>query len=243
MEMTREAARRRLVVALDSSERENLLGVARHLVGAVGMVKLGLEAFTAGGPTLVHEVQDLGVPVFLDLKLHDIPNTVERAAQNCARLGVQALTVHAGGGEAMLAAAVRGASGGAAGQEPPLVLAVTVLTSLDQAALAALDLPGTAAQRAQAWAALARRAGCGGMVCSAQEVGELRRSLGPEPVLVTPGIRPRGGDAADQRRVASAAEAIAAGANWLVVGRPITAAPDPRVAAEAILDEIAAALT
>ena len=240
MAVTREEAQGRLVVALDSSERDAVLVLARELSGAVGMVKLGLEAFTAVGPGLVEEVQALGVPVFLDLKLHDIPNTVERAAANCARLGVSAFTVHAGGGAAMLAAAVGGAS--SAGQRPPVVLAVTVLTSLDQAALTALHLPGTAAERALAWAGLAAGAGCGGMVCSAQEVGELRRALGAGPLLVTPGIRPRGGDVGDQRRVATAGEAIRAGASWLVVGRPITTAAKPRAAAEAMVAEIAAAL-
>jgi orotidine-5'-phosphate decarboxylase len=241
MAISRAAALKRLAVALDLSEREAIVRMARALIGRCGMVKLGLEAFTAHGPDLVREVGALGLPVFLDLKLHDIPNTVERAARNCARLGVAMLTVHASGGEAMLRVAVAGAQADAAtGAKPPLVLAVTVLTSLDDATLEALGVPGGASGRVMAWAELAARAGCGGVVCSPLEAAALRAARGPDFLLVTPGIRPAGRDAADQRRVATPAAALAAGADVLVVGRPITAAPDPAAAADAILAELLA---
>jgi orotidine-5'-phosphate decarboxylase len=239
MGLTREEARGRLVVALDFSERDVLLGLASAVRGHVGMAKVGLEAFTALGPRLVGELRDLGLPVFLDLKLHDIPNTVERAAANLARLGVRLLTVHAGGGAAMLEAAVAGARAGTpAGEQPPVVLAVTVLTSLDDEALQALLMPGRAADRVRAWADVARRAGCGGVVCSPQEVAALRALHGPELVLLAPGIRPAGGALGDQKRVATPRAAVDAGASYLVVGRPITGAPDPRAAAAAIVDEM-----
>ncbi|MCJ7440900.1 MAG: orotidine-5'-phosphate decarboxylase [Thermoanaerobaculaceae bacterium] len=236
MALTREEAVRRLAVALDASEREEVLRLAGALRGRVGVAKVGLEAFTAHGPALVAEVRELGLPVFLDLKLHDIPNTVERAASNAARLGVAMLTVHASGGEAMLRAAVAGA---AKAQRPPAVLAVTVLTSLDDGALAELGIPGGASGRVAAWAALAQRCGCAGVVCSPQEAAGLRSALGPGFLLVTPGVRPSGENRGDQRRVATPREAIAAGADLLVVGRPITAAADPVAAAEAIVAEMA----
>jgi len=238
--LTREEAARRLVVAADSSEREKLLALGRALRPAVGMLKVGVEAFTACGPDLVREVRALGMPVFLDLKLHDIPNTVERAAANAARLGVQLLTVHAGGGEAMLRAAVAGAGAGTPPEQaPPVVLAVTVLTSLDDAALSALGMPGTAAERVHAWAELAHLAGCGGIVCSPHEVAAMRAAHGADFVLLSPGIRPAGGAVGDQKRVATPRAAVEAGATYLVVGRPITEACDPLAAAEAILAEMA----
>lgn len=239
MGLTREQAVTRLVVALDASDGERILELVRVLHGRVGMVKVGLEAFSAVGPALIAALHALGMPVFLDLKLHDIPNTVERAAANLARLGVRLFTVHAAGGAAMLAAAVRGARVGTpAGKEPPKALAVTVLTSLDDAALDELGMPGGAAARVQAWARLAAGAGCQGVVCSPQETVALRTALGPDFILLTPGIRPADGQIADQKRVATPLAAIKAGADLLVVGRPITMAPDPAAAAEAILAEM-----
>jgi orotidine-5'-phosphate decarboxylase len=235
----RAEAVRRLAVALDVSEREPALALVRRLAGHVGVVKVGLEAFTAHGPAFVEEVAEAGLPVFLDLKLHDIPNTVERAARNCARLGVRLFTVHAGGGAAMAQAARAGAEAGtAAGGERPLVIAVTVLTSLDEEMLAALDLPGGASARALRWAVLARRSGCDGAVCSAHEAAALRAATAPDFVLVTPGIRPAGEASGDQKRVATPAAALAAGADLLVVGRPITGAADPAAAADAIVAEL-----
>jgi len=239
MPLTRSEAVRRIAVALDSSERGAILALARALAGRVGMVKVGLEAFTACGPALVEELGALGLPVFLDLKLHDIPNTVERASRNCARLGVAMFNVHASGGEAMLRAAVAGANAGAASPEAvPKVIGVTVLTSLDDPALDALGIPGGAAARVRGWAELARRTGCDGVVCSPNEAATLRAAIGPGFLLVTPGVRPSGADRRDQRRVATPAATVAAGADVLVIGRPITAAPDPAAAAEAILAEI-----
>ncbi len=235
--MTHAEAVRRLAVALDTSEPGEAERLAGALRGRVGTVKVGLEAFTAGGPDLVRRVRDLGTPVFLDLKLHDIPNTVERAARNAARLGVAMLTVHASGGPAMLEAAVAGA---ASAERPPVILAVTVLTSLDDAALAALGVPGGTAARVSAWAEGARRAGCGGAVCSPHEAAALRSALGPGFLLVTPGIRPAGESAGDQRRIATPRAAVAAGADILVVGRPITAAADPAAAADAIAADLCA---
>ena len=239
--LTREEAVGRLVVALDTSKRTDILALARALAGRVGMFKLGLEAFSACGPSLVGEVQGLGVPVFLDLKLHDIPNTVEKAAKTCARLGVSLLTTHAGGGVAMLQAAVAGAAAGALpGHARPRVLAVTVLTSLDDAALDELGIPGGAAARVLTWAGLAHRSGCDGVVCSPREITALRSALGSKFILLTPGIRPAGQEAGDQRRVATPRAAVEAGATYLVIGRPITAAADPVAAADAILDELTA---
>jgi orotidine-5'-phosphate decarboxylase len=239
MAMTRADAIRRLVVALDTPSGAEALALARRLGGLAGMAKVGLELFTVAGPAIVGEIAARGLPVFLDLKLHDIPNTVERAARNCARLGVRLLTVHASGGEAMLAAAVAGAAAGTpTASARPQVLAVTVLTSLDDDALAVLGMPGRVSERVQAWAALARQAGCDGVVCSPQELALLRAAHGPSFVLLAPGIRPAGAATGDQRRVATPASAIAAGASYLVIGRPITAAPDPAVAAAAILDEM-----
>jgi orotidine-5'-phosphate decarboxylase len=235
MALTRVEAVRSLAVALDTSERDEVVRLARALYGRVGMAKIGLEAFTANGPALVTEVQGLGVDVFLDLKLHDIPNTVERAARSAARLGVAMLTVHASGGEAMVRAAVAGA---ASAGRTPTVLAVTVLTSLDDETLDGLGIRGSVASRVMAWAELARMCGCAGVVCSPREAAALRAAFGPGFLLVTPGVRPAGEGSADQRRVATPREAIASGANVLVVGRPITAAADPVAAAEAILSEI-----
>jgi orotidine-5'-phosphate decarboxylase len=235
MPLTRAEAVRRLAVALDASDREEILALARLLRGRVGVAKIGLEAFVSHGPALVAEVLGLEVPVFLDLKLHDIPNTVERAARAAARLSASMLTVHASGGEAMLRAAVAGA---AVGVPPPAVLAVTVLTSLDDAALESLGIAGGAEARASAWAGLAQRCGCAGVVCSPREVRELRQAVGARFLLVTPGVRPAGGDAGDQRRVATPREAVAAGADLLVVGRPITGAADPAAAAEEILADM-----
>lgn len=242
MALTRAQAVARLVVALDASEASRILELAGQLRGRVGMVKVGLEAFTATGPRLVEDLRNLDVPVFLDLKLHDIPNTVERAAANVARLGVRMFTVHASGGPAMLAAAVAGAVAGTpAGETPPGALAVTVLTSIDDAVLAELGVPGGAAARVVAWAGIAEATGCRGVVCSPRELGVLRARVRPEFVLLTPGIRPAGVELGDQKRVATPAAAVAAGATYLVIGRPITGAQDPALAAEAILAEMTSA--
>ena len=234
-------AKASLCIALDGSDRSWILSTARSLADHVGWLKVGLEAFIAHGPGLVHEVAELGPQVFLDLKLHDIPATVRRAAANCADCGAAMFTVHAGGGRSMLEAAVEGAGEGARA-EPPRVLAVTVLTSLDRAALAELGLEREPDELVVSWARLAQRSGLTGVVASAREAAAVRRACGDELCIVTPGIRPASSATDDQRRVLSPAEAIRAGADILVVGRPVTRAADPAEAAQRIVEEMAAAV-
>jgi orotidine-5'-phosphate decarboxylase len=226
-----------IIVALDVPEAAPALTLAEQLAPVVGAVKVGLELFTAAGPVLVRRLRDAGLTVFLDLKLHDIPHTVARAVEAAVRLDVQMLTVHASGGRAMLEAAEHAARAAAQrpGRPPPLVLGVTVLTSLDDAALAELGIPATATAQVERLARLAVAAGLRGLVCSPLELPALRAVLPREVQLVTPGIRPPGAAAGDQKRTLGPREALAAGADWLVIGRPITAAPDPRTAAEKIL--------
>lgn len=232
-------ARDRIFVALDTADPARALALGRALRGRVGGLKIGLEAFVSAGPGLVREVLALRLPVFLDLKLHDIPATVEGAARAAGRLGAALLTVHGLGGERMIAAAVRGSREGAeeAGAPPPRILAVTVLTSHDEADLARIGLPAPASRAVERLAALAADAGAGGVVCSPLEIGIVRRAF-PEATVVVPGIRPRGAARNDQARVTTPREAVAAGADRLVIGRPITGAPDPAAAADAIASEI-----
>lgn len=222
----------RLIVALDRSGREDLLRLAGGLTGVAGVLKVGLQAFVANGPSIVRELGRQGHRIFLDLKLHDIPNTVSRAVTEAARLGVSMLTVHASGGAAMMRAAAEAAAG-----TDLLVLGVTVLTSLDDAALAAIGYSGTPEQSVVRLARLARESGLGGVVASPREIASIRSACGPGLRIVTPGIRAVASDD-DQARTLTAREAIAAGADWIVVGRPITDAQDPRAAAEAIVRQI-----
>src|SRR5512133_1140750 len=198
---------------------------ARAVAPDVGMLKVGLELFAAEGPTSVRAAAALGRPVFLDLKLHDIPNTVEGAARSAAACGASLLTVHAAGGAEMVRAAVRGAGG------TLRVLAVTVLTSLDADALRAIGLEGPPEAAVVRLARLAVGAGAGGLVCSPHEVAAVRAAVGPSPLLVVPGVRPAGAAKGDQARVATPAEAVASGADVIVLGRPLRDAPD--AAAEA----------
>lgn len=214
----------RLAVALDTADWERFDAWCALFGPRVGYLKVGLEAYVRFGPRAVERARESGARVFLDLKLHDIPNTVAGAVGAARELGVSLLTLHAGGGRAMLAAAVEAARGELG------LLAVTVLTHLDPEALAELALPGAIGDRALAWARLAQAAGCRGIVCSAQELGVLRPALPPPFLLVTPGIRPPAAAAGDQRRVATPETALAAGSDLLVVGRPLTAAPDPEAA-------------
>ena len=214
----------RLAVALDTAVWERFDAWCALFGPRVGYLKVGLEAYVRFGPRAVERARESGARVFLDLKLHDIPNTVAGAVGAARELGVSLLTLHAGGGRAMLAAAVEAARGELG------LLAVTVLTHLDPEALAELALPGAIGDRALAWARLAQAAGCRGIVCSAQELGVLRPALPPPFLLVTPGIRPPAAAAGDQRRVATPETALAAGSDLLVVGRPLTAAPDPDAA-------------
>jgi orotidine-5'-phosphate decarboxylase len=229
-----------LCIALDGSDRSWILSMARSVADHVGWLKVGLEAFIAHGPDLVREVTEFGPEVFLDLKLHDIPATVRRAAANCAGCGAAMFTVHAGGGRSMLEAAVEGAGEGAQAA-PPRVLAVTVLTSLDRAALAELGFERRPDELVVSWARLAQESGLTGVVTSAREAAAVRRECGDQMCIVTPGIRPASSETDDQRRVLSPAEAIRAGADILVVGRPVTSAKDPAEAAQKIVEEMKAA--
>ena len=222
-------SRERLIVALDRSDPDEIVALADRLAGKVGYLKLGLQAFVANGPELVREIVNRGARVFLDLKLHDIPNTVAHAVEEASKLGVSMLTIHAAGGTAMISAAAR-----AAGNDM-LLLAVTILTSLDQKQLAEVGVEGGTTRAAVRLAKLAAVSGVGGVVASPLEIGAIRSECGERLRIVTPGIRATNDAAGDQARTASAREAIAAGADYIVIGRPITSAADPAAAVQAIL--------
>jgi len=230
-------AREFLCVALDSSDRGWIRSAAAALADHVGWLKIGLEAFSAHGPALVEELAGLGPKIFLDLKLHDIPATVGRAAANCAASGASMLTVHAAGGRRMLEAAVEGSRQGVR-QSPPKIVAVTVLTSLDSTAFSELRIGKTPADLVGAWAGLAADSGLDGVVASAHEAAALRRDFGEDFLIVTPGIRRASNSTDDQRRVVTPAQAIQAGADVVVVGRPITGADDLVEAAKSIVEEM-----
>ncbi len=232
------AARDRLALALDVQDRAAALALMERFGADFGVMKVGLELFVAEGPSLVRDIVATGCRVFLDLKLHDIPNTVERAAWRAGALGVWLLTLHTQGGPDMLAAGVRGlaegaemSSGTSMPSVAPVALGVTVLTSDAEAT------PEVLTQRS----ALARESGCGGLICAAPDLPTVSAAA-PGLLRVVPGIRPSGVSAADQRRVATPAAALAAGADLLVIGRAVTAAPDPQAAAAAIVAEVAAEL-
>jgi orotidine-5'-phosphate decarboxylase len=230
----------RLIYALDLPTLDRAREAAAKVRDAVGMLKVGLELFVEAGPRAVALGAETGVPVFLDLKLHDIPETVDRAVARAAALGARMLTVHASGGPAMLARAAQRARTEGTGLE---ILAVTVLTSLDGRDLEAVGVVGNVRDQAERLARMAWEQGVRGFVCSPHEVAHLRGLLGPEATLVTPGIRASGeAGKDDQKRTMSAAEAVRAGASWVVVGRPIRDAADPHAAATAITGEIEAAL-
>jgi orotidine-5'-phosphate decarboxylase len=230
----------RLLIALDYPRPEPALAMADALRGVVGGFKIGHQLFTAAGPDLVRTLANQGDRVFLDLKYHDIPNTVAGAVTAAAALGVWMVNVHASGGRAMLEAA-RQAAGQAA--ERPLVVAVTVLTSLDENDLRAVGVADSPRVQVTRLARLARGVGLDGVVASPLEAADVRQACGPGFLIVTPGIRGGGAEAApdDQQRTLSPAGAIQAGSSYLVVGRPVTAAPDPRIAARRIVDEMHAA--
>jgi len=223
-----------IIVALDVPTAEEALELARDLSGSVGAFKIGKELFVSAGPEVVRAIQEEGGAVFLDLKFHDIPNTVAKAVSAAALLEVRMLTVHTSGGPAMLAAAAEAAQ--AAAGEAPLVLGVTVLTSMDGEDLRAVGQSENSTEQVERLARLAVNNGLRGLVCSPRELPVLRSALPEEVQLVTPGIRPVGSTAGDQKRTLTPAEAMAAGADWLVIGRPITAAANPRKAAEEILE-------
>ncbi|HET9837544.1 MAG TPA: orotidine-5'-phosphate decarboxylase [Candidatus Angelobacter sp.] len=224
--------RERLIVALDVSTAREAQALVQRIGEAAGIYKVGLQLFTAEGPSVVRELVSSGRRVFLDLKLHDIPNTVSHAVKSAVELGAHMLTVHASGGTAMLRAATE-----AAGNRLH-ILAVTVLTSLNDEDMQEIGVSGRVADQALRMAALAKNTGCHGVVTSPREAQLLRKELGEGFAIVTPGIRPAGAETHDQQRIATPALAIANGASHIVVGRPITAAPDPAAAAQAIISEM-----
>jgi orotidine-5'-phosphate decarboxylase len=225
----------RLIVALDFPDAAAALACADQLAGSVSWFKVGLELYLAAGDRIVRDLKQRGHSVFLDLKLHDIPNTAASAVRSLSQLEPDMLTLHAAGGRAMLQAAAEAAR---SLPHPPRLLAVTVLTSMDTAALAETGVPGSPVEQVLRLARLAAECGIEGMVCSPAEAAALRSAL-PKALLVTPGIRPAGADAGDQKRIATPQFALAAGASMLVIGRPITAAADPKAAAQAILSDMA----
>jgi orotidine-5'-phosphate decarboxylase len=222
-------------VALDTTDLEYALSLAGRIAPHIGGLKLGLEFFSAHGPDGVRAFADIGLPIFLDLKFHDIPNTVAGAVKAATRLGVSILNVHASGGAAMMKAAVEAAR---SVNPNTKVIAVTVLTSLNDAELMAVGQTPSAGEQVLRLAQLTKSCGLDGVVCSAHEISALRGALGDDFLLVVPGIRPAGSDIGDQRRVMGPGEAHAAGASILVVGRPITAAPDPLAAARDIAESL-----
>jgi len=232
----------RIITALDVPGREEAVALARRLGPAGGFVKVGLELFSAAGPAVVADLRKAGRDVFLDLKYHDIPNTVAAAARVAAGLGASLCTMHAQNGRAALTAAAEALA--AAAPDPatgrrPALLAVTVLTSLSEEQLAEASPSADSLQdRVERLARLAWECGCDGLVCSAADLPRLRAAVGPGPLIVTPGIRPAGSGADDQHRVATPRQAVAAGADFLVVGRPITRADDPAAAIAAIAAEM-----
>lgn len=246
--MTDLSLHRRLILALDTPDVESALDLVRRTRGVVGTFKVGLELFTSTGPQILKELKREDAGVFLDLKLHDIPNTVSGAVRAAAQHGVDLLTVHASGGPSMLAAAQSALSGatmlpGSAGTR---LLAVTALTSLTSAELGAVGYLGAPDEVVERLAILASDAGLFGCVCSPEEASLVRACTRPDFAIVCPGIRPRegggGGARDDQARTATAFDAVRAGADYVVVGRPIRSAPDPAQAAARLIDEIAAGL-
>ncbi len=224
----------RLIVALDYTELPAALAMARQLSSLIRVVKVGSVLFTAYGPKTVEQLRSLGLDVMLDLKFFDIPSTVELSCRAAAELGVSLITVHASGEPEMLKAAVKGARAGAkkARLKAPVILGVTVLTSVGKLS------PKAATRKVLQLAQRAQKAGCGGIVASAQEASALRKQFGSRLKVVCPGIRPRYSSAGDQQRVATPAQALKAGADYLVIGRPITTAVNPKKAVQAILKEM-----
>jgi orotidine-5'-phosphate decarboxylase len=232
----------RLLVALDVDGTDRALGMAEQVRGIAGGLKVGSRLFTTAGPDLVRRLVDSGARVFLDLKFHDIPNTVAQAVDAAVRTGAWMITVHASGGAAMMASAARAAATAAAdtGVQPPLVIGVTVLTSMDQDSLTQTGVTRPLVEQVLALAHMAQAAGLHGVVASPQETAAIRQACGPQFAIVTPGIRgaSAGQEKNDQSRTLGPAEAVKAGATYIVVGRPIIAAPDPRGAAQAIVEEL-----
>jgi orotidine-5'-phosphate decarboxylase len=234
----------RLLVALDVASAERALQLASTLQGIAGGVKVGSRLFTLEGPSLVRRLVDAGQRVFLDLKFHDIPNTVAQAVESAVHTGAWMINVHASGGVPMMQAAAKAGRETAArlGRPQPILIGVTVLTSMDAPTLEQVGVRRPLAEQVLTLAALAHEAGLDGVVASPQETADIRKRFGPEFAIVTPGIRgaSAGAQRDDQARTMGPAQAIAAGASYIVVGRPIIGAPDPRAAALAIVEEMAA---
>ena len=230
-----------IFVAIDTPDRDHARDLARRIGGSAGGIKLGLEFFSANGPEGVRDVMSGHDNLFLDLKYHDIPNTVAGAVRAAVRLRPAIVNVHAAGGPAMMRAARQAAEeeAGRLGVQRPLVVAVTVLTSIDAGDLESVGQKGPVREQVVRLARLARDCGLDGVVCSPHEIAAIREACGPEPTLVVPGIRPAGAAMSDQKRVMTPAEALEAGADWLVIGRPITAAADPAAAARRIAADLA----
>jgi orotidine-5'-phosphate decarboxylase len=224
-------------VALDTPDLSKALAIAHAVKPYVGGLKVGFEFLTALGPSAVREIVATGIPVFADTKFHDIPNTVGGAAREIAKLGAAIFNVHASGGEAMMRAA---AEESRAINPRMKIIAVTVLTSMDDSDLEAVGQHGPVAEQVVRLAKLTKSSGLDGVVCSSREIGAIRKACGPDFSLIVPGIRPAGSDVADQKRIMTPSDACRAGADILVIGRPITGAPDPAAAAKAIWDELAA---
>ena len=225
-------AKDKIIVALDVANAAAADRLAAELEGTAAWVKIGLQLFTAEGPSIVAALKERGCRIFLDLKIHDIPNTAREAVRSVVRLGVEMTTIHLSGGRDMVQAAVE------AGEGSLTVLGVTVLTSLREADLRAIGVPKTPAEQVRDLVALGRGCGLRGVVCSPREIRLLREEFGESLTIVTPGVRPAGAEANDQHRTMTPSEAIAAGATYLVIGRPITAAPSPREAFLRLAEEI-----
>jgi orotidine-5'-phosphate decarboxylase len=225
----------KIIVALDYPDQEPALQLVNQLSPELCRLKIGKELFTAAGPRLIETVQDKGFEVFLDLKFHDIPNTVAKACEAAARLGVWMVNVHALGGKKMMQAACEAV---AKFDKPPRLIAVTILTSMDEQDIAEIGLRGSPEENVISLARLAKASGLDGVVCSPKEVNQLRQQLGEEFCLVTPGVRPQGADQDDQKRTMTPKQALRSGASYLVIGRPITKADDPLQALTVICTEI-----
>ncbi|TWJ19620.1 orotidine-5'-phosphate decarboxylase [Geobacter argillaceus] len=236
--MTREQAREKIIFALDVNEFSDVERWAALIAGRVGMFKVGKQLFTSCGPAAVRLIQKHGGEVFLDLKYHDIPNTVAMASLEAARMGVKLLNLHALGGYEMMAKTMETLDGEFKGGERAKVLAVTILTSSTEETLRGVGIELPVPEMVVRLATLAQKAGIDGVVASPREVTLIREACGPDFLIVTPGVRPAFAAADDQKRIMTPVEAVRAGADYLVIGRPISAAPDPVVAAEAILTEI-----
>lgn len=228
----------RLIVALDAPSLEDAERMAARLTGKVRAFKVGKELFTACGPEAVRAIRRSGGRVFLDLKFHDIPNTVAGACRSAAKLGAFMMNVHASGGSAMISKAAQAVAEATRGADRPILLAVTVLTSMGPKDLEEIGIQRSPAEQVTSLARLAKAAGADGVVASGEEIEAIRKACGPDFKIVTPGIRPAWSETGDQKRIVTPADAIRRGADYLVVGRPITAAADPAEAASRVLDEM-----